>query len=206
MSAYQAGNWEKAIGYLSGLNENGYGPETAMLLYRAYISHGDSTLAEEVLAESVDSYHSEEDLVLQYTNLLVDTGRPGDAVAVLDTAAARHPANALFPWTRGLIQEQNGDYPEAILSLQSALELDPDRAGIHFALGICYYNVGVHLEEQARYISDNRRYLEMMEKARQNFMQAIEYLEKSRELDPGHPGANARLNLLYQHLQLDRPG
>ncbi len=206
MAAYQAGNWEKAIGYLAGLNEDRYGPETAMLLYRAHLSHGDSTLAEKVLAESVDSYHSDEDLVLQYTNLLVSTGRPGEAVAVLDTAAIRYPGNALFPWTKGLILQQTGEYPEAILSLETARELAPERGGIYFALGICYYNMGVDLEEKARHISDNRSYLGQMEAARQNFMQAIEYLEKARELDPGHPGTNSRLNLLYQHLQLDRPG
>lgn len=206
MAAYQAKNWEKSIGYLTGLNEDQYGPEAALLLYQAHLHHGDTLTAEEVLTEAVDRYKSDQEIVLQLTDLMVSSERIEEAVALLDTAAHRHPDNALFPWTRGLVLEKSEKYEAAINSLELALELAPDEAGIHYGLGICYFNMGVSDEERARLISDNRTYMEVMEDARSHFMRAVKYLEEARELDPGHPGIHSRLNLLYQHLQLDQSG
>ncbi|MGW8314707.1 MAG: tetratricopeptide repeat protein [Bacteroidales bacterium] len=206
MSAYRAKSWEKAIGYLTGLNEDSYGPQAALLLYQAYLQHGDSLLAEEVLSEGVNRYHGDDEIVLQLTDLLVSENRMEEAVAVLDSASAMHPDNAVFPWTRGLVLEESDRHAEAITSLKQALELAPEEAGIYYGLGICFYNLGVSDEEKARYISDNRVYRAVMAEARKNFLVAVEYLEQARELDPEHPKVNSRLNLLYQHLQLEQSG
>lgn len=204
LAAFQASNWEKAIGYLTGLNEDRYGPEAALLLYRAHLHQEDTLSAEEVLTGASDLYNSDEEIVLHLTDLLVSADRTEEAVTVLDTAAQRHPEDAIFPWTRGLVLEKTDRYEEAISSLDQALELAPDEAGIHYGLGICYYNLGVNDEERARRITDNRAYMKVMEEARNHFLKAVEYLENSRELDPGQPGIHSRLNLLYQHLQLEQ--
>ena len=206
MAAYQAGKWDKAVGYLTGLNEDSYDPEVALLLYRAHLHQGDSLMAEKVLKEGVGRYTGDEEIVLQLTDLLVADNRVEEAVEVLDSAAAMHPDSAVFPWTRGLVLEESERYDEAILSLKQALELAPEEAGIHYSLGICYYNLGVSDEERARMITDNRAYMEVMEVARKNFLEAVKYLEQARKLDPGHSRTNSRLNVLYQHLQLDRSG
>jgi tetratricopeptide (TPR) repeat protein len=204
LAAYESQNWERAISYLTRLNDDGYSAESALRLYRAHIYNGDSIQAEEVLFGAVERYRSEEILVLQLVDLLVATNRLEKAIEVLDSAQAVHSGNPYFPWTKGLIYERLGMFENAIASLKQAGELDPGDPGIHYSLGICHYNMGVQINERALAISDNRRYKELREEARDQFTKAVIYLEKARELDPGHAAVNSKLSLLYKHLQLDQ--
>jgi tetratricopeptide (TPR) repeat protein len=203
LAAFWAGEWDQAINHLTGLNDDGYSPESALLLYRAYIHQGDSLEAEKVLYGAIENYEDDQELVLQLADLLVVEQRMEEAVAVLDDACLGHPANPLFPWTRGLIYEKQGMYQEAILSLNLALEESPGEAGINYDLGICYFNLGVSSEEKALVITEKKQYQTVREEARKQFMLAVEYFEKTRELDPEYSDVASRLALLQRHLQLD---
>ncbi len=204
LAAYESRNWEKAISYLTGLNDDRYAPETAMLLYTSHLNKGDSLAAETVLKEAISEYERDEDLVVVLVDYLVKAERLEEAVEVLTEARERHPENPLFPWSRGLIYEKLGKNEEAIQSLKLAHEMSPDDPGINYSLGICYYNLGVLREEHARMISDRGEYQLVRDEARQQFLLAVEYLEKTRDLDPDYPDVYSRLSLLQQHLQLER--
>jgi tetratricopeptide (TPR) repeat protein len=204
LAAFGAGDWDKAISYLTGLNDDRYSPGSALLLYQAYIQQGDSLEAEKVLYDAVEDYEDDQELVLQLSDFLVREERMEEAIEVLDNACLGHPENPLFPWTRGLIYEKLGMYQEAIHSLNLALQESPEEAGINYGLGICYYNLGVSSEEKALVITDREQYQTVREEARRQFMQAVDYLEKTRELDPEFPDVASRLVLLEHHLQLDR--
>ena len=202
LAAYESQNWDKAISYLTGLNDDGFSPQTALLLYQAQLNIGDTLQAEGVLAESVDRYQADEAIVLQLVDQLVRQGRMEDAVRYLDIANLQRPSNYHFPWTRGLIYEKMGEYEKAIADLTHASELAPEEAGIHYSLGICYYNVGVAITEDSRKMTNQQQYQESREEARRQYELAIQQLEKVVEIDPGHPDAHVKLTQLYQHLQL----
>ena len=204
LAAFESRNWDKAISYLTGLNDDGYAPESAILLYMAHMQKADSTGAEMVLRDAIERYESDGDLIMQLAEHLVNGKRLEEAIEVLAEAGTRHPGDPLFPWTRGLLYDKLGRNEEAIQSLQQALELSPEEPGIHYALGICYFNLGVSYEERAREISDREAYQLVREEARKQFQLAIEYLEKTKELNPNYRGVNSRLTLLQQHLQVER--
>jgi tetratricopeptide (TPR) repeat protein len=204
LAAFESRNWEKAISYLTGLNDDGYSPESAILLYRSYMHQGDSIEAEMVLKEAIGYYESDEDLVMQLVDHLVDDHRLEEAIEILSEAGIRHPDHSVFPWTRGLLYEKLERNEEAIQSLLLALELSPEEPGILYGLGICHFNLGVSYEENARNISNRIAYQQVREEARKQFLIAIDYLEKTKSLNPEYRGVSSRLALLHQYLQLEQ--
>jgi len=202
LAAYEAKNWDKAISYLTGLNDDNFSSQTALLLYQATLHSGDTTQAERVLADAVEKYRADEQIVLQLVDRLVEQERLEEAVHFLDRAIAIHPDNYHFPWTRGLVNEKMGNYEQAIADLAHAGEMAPDEAGILYSLGICYYNVGVAITENSRNLTNQHQYQEAREEATRQYEMAIQQLEKAVELDPGHSDAHVKLTQLYQYLQL----
>lgn len=202
LAAYESKNWDKAISYLSGLNSDAYSPNTALLLYKAQIGNGDSLSAEEVLIESIGRYDSNETIVLQLVDLFVTTGRTDRAIEVLDSAIERHPQNYLFHWTRGMVYQKKSMYDQAIENFLRASELAPSQTGIYYNLGISYYNIGVEINENARHLSNNREYQAARERAMASFQDAVKWLEKAFESDPGDRKTITRLHQLYQRLQM----
>jgi len=202
LAAYEDRNWEKALSYLTGLNEDGYAPGTALLLYRIYLEKGDSLMAGEVLSEGVVRYEYDQDIVLERVDFLVERQEMEEAVRLLDTAMVRKPDNVVFPWTSGLVYQKMAEYGEAIRLLTEAAGRDPSNPMIYYHLGLCHYNIGVAINEEARHIRNNARYQSERERAREQFAQAVEWLEKAHEMDPGHRPTIEKLYQLYLHLQM----
>lgn len=202
LAAYESGNWEKAISYFTGLNGDGYAPDIALLLYRIYLETGDSLMAEEVLADGVDRYDHDQTIVLELVDFLMNSHRTQDAVRLLDSAMVSKPENAVFPWTCGLVHQKTGEYDKAIRLLTKASELDPAEPMILYHLGISHYNIGVAINENARHIRNNAAYQSERDRARASFTEAIQWLEKAHEMDPGHKPTIEKLYQLYYHLQM----
>ncbi|MCK5137086.1 MAG: hypothetical protein KAR19_14970 [Bacteroidales bacterium] len=204
MAAYESKDWEKAISYLTGLDQDGFSPNTALLLYRAHVENGDSLLAEEVLFEGVERYDSDENIVLQLVDLMVTTGRMERAISILDSAVVRMPENFLFPWTRGLVYQRMDMNEVAIENFFKASELAPDEVRIYYNLGICYYNIGVEISESARHIRNNVEYQAARSQAKARFQDAVKWLEKAYEMDPGDQQTISKLYQLYYRLQMTK--
>ncbi len=202
MAAFEARDWNKAISYLIGLNDDAYSPNTALLLYHSYVNNGDSTTAEQVLFDGEDKYKSEESIVLQLVDLLVNTQRLPLAIEILDRAASRRPENYHFPWTRGLVYQRMKLYDEAIASLLQASLLGPGEIGIYYNLGICYYNIGVNINESARQIKNSLEYQSAHKKSMDQFSEAVNWLEKAYALDPSDQQTISKLYQLYHRLQM----
>jgi len=203
IAAYESKNWEKAIGYLTGLNSDSYSPEVALLLYHSHMGNGDSAAAVEILVDGVDRYGGNEDIVLRLVELYVRQGQQPSAIALLDTAASRQPGNHVFPWTTGQIYQRMERYQEAIESYTRAIALEPSQVDLYYNLGICYYNMGVEINESARKIRNQSMYREARSEAREKFTESVKWLEKAYELDPGEQKTISRLYQLYYQLQMD---
>ncbi len=202
MAAYEANDWDKAISYLIGLNDDAYSPNMALLLYFAHVNNGDSIQAEQVLFEGEERYKSEESIVLQLVDLLVVTDRKEQAIEILDRAASRRPDNYHFLWTRGLVYQRMLLYDKAILDLTQASELAPGEVGIYYNLGICYYNIGVVINEEAQQIRNNLEYQVARKQSMEKFREAVKWLEKAYELESGDQQTISKLYQLYYRLQM----
>ncbi|MFH0756099.1 MAG: tetratricopeptide repeat protein [Bacteroidota bacterium] len=202
LAAFESKNWDKAIGYLTGLHEAAHAPATSLLLYQALREKGDTARSEEVLMEAVQRYAYENQVVVYLTNLLVNTDRMDLAIQVLDEAIDYRPDDYIFWWERGLIYRRMGEREKAVENLKAALELAPDNPKIYYHLGLIYYNFGIELKESALKISSNEEYQVAKEQSEVQFREAVKWLERSYEMDPLDQETISRLYQLYYHLQM----
>ncbi|MEN8201476.1 MAG: hypothetical protein ABFS28_02700 [Bacteroidota bacterium] len=202
IAAYESRNWDKAILYLTGLDEDAYSSEITLLLQKSYLSVNDSLAGENVLKDGIERYDYDRTIVLQLVDLYVDAGRWDEATALMDSCIIRKPENHYFPWTRGLLYQNREMYEPAIADLILACELAPDEVDILYNLGVCYYNKGVELNESALRIRSNSHYRAVRAEAKSNFNEAVKWFEKAHQSNPEHQDTISKLFQLYSRLEM----
>jgi tetratricopeptide (TPR) repeat protein len=200
LAAYESKEWEKAITYLTRLNESRYSANISHLLYTVYLEKADTVAAVELLSEDIHRYSESEDLVLLLADLLLKINEADKAVAFLDTAAVRDTSNYIYPYTKGLVYQKREVYRNAIEAYKTAIELAPDKESIYVNIGTCYYNIGVEIEENARTISNNRAFMEEKAKSEKEFASAVQWLEEAHERYPDNQAVIEKLYSLYKVL------
>lgn len=202
IAAYESRNWDKAIHYLTGLDEDGYSTEVSILLYEAYLAVNDSLAAEMALKDGIERYDYDRIITLQLVDFYVDDERWEEAITLMDSSIMHKPNNHYFSWTRGLLYQNREMYEPAIADLKRASELSPDEVDIFYNLGVCYYNLGVELNESARVIRNNSEYRAVRAKATSRFEEAVTWFEKAREVNPEHQPTLEKLYQLYSRLKM----
>jgi len=202
LSAVESKNWNKAIGYLTGLHESGFASSSSLLLYQALIESGDSASAEGILLDGLEIYNYETQLVVHLVNLFAQTGRYEEALEVFDKAIRYRPDIYKFYWGQGLIYRRTGDFESAIKSFKAALELAPDEAGIYYHIGVIYYNMGIDLAEESLKVKNSIDYQAIKKESREQYKKAVSWLEQSYEMDPYNEEAISKLYQLYYQLQM----
>lgn len=202
LAAHEAENHEKAIQYLSTLEDYNYSTNATHLLFSTHLENGDTLSAEKVLAAGIKKYEDNESLVLLLTDLHFQNGNILAAHNVLDTAATHDPANHVYPFTKGLIYQKNDEFHAAIEAYQQALALAPEELMIHTNIATCYYNIGVEIEESARQITSNSKVLEEKERSAAAFRSSVAWLDKAWEQDPDDQTVIRKLYELYKVLNV----
>jgi tetratricopeptide (TPR) repeat protein len=124
-------------------------------------------------------------------------GRSEEAIARLRKAAAAHPSAMLSDAVGGL-EEESGNYVEAVESYQRAVELDPTNEEYYFDLGIEYlthftfgpaaevYRVGTQ-----KFPDSSRQFLGLgfSHYAVREYREAADAFTKALEIDPDSPAA-----------------
>ncbi len=196
LAAYMSNEWDKAAEYLEQLNGYGYSSNVPHLLYKAHLGEKDTLAAEQALIDGIHRYDDNEQLVLLLVDLLLKTGEPERAVAVIDTAAKAHPENFIFPYAKGLVFEHTEQYDRAIAAYKEGIDLAPNDPRLYVNIGTCYYNTGVRIQAEARQITSNSKFLKEKAKSEQAFASAAEWLKKARDKDPDNDKALRLLTLL----------
>ena len=89
------------------------------------------------------------------TNSLVQLGRFGEALAVIDQAIEQEPQFGGHFATRGIIHDHMGDYEQAVADYETSLELDPELSeGMHWIDRLLY-----NVQETPPTPADRLRYL-----------------------------------------------
>ena len=126
--------------------------------------------------------------------MLFLTGDKEGAMKVLDEALAANPNNfvALFDKGNALLQDQK--FEESVACLKKAAELKPDNALITAFAGHSIVVLAQSTDDAA--------------KKKDLYKQAIEYLDKAKELDPDRLQSNwgyTRYNAYYNYYGADAP-
>ncbi|HDR67760.1 MAG TPA: hypothetical protein ENN61_01790 [Bacteroidaceae bacterium] len=201
LAAFESREWDRAIEYLDRLNKNSHSVNTALLLFNAYIANDDTISAEEVLREGIERYNDNEILVLQLVDLLYNVNEAEEAISILDLASARDTSNYIYPFTKGLLHQKLEQYHEAIKAYEQAVKTAPAEIKNYYHIGICYYNIGVEIEENARSIDSRQAFRAEKERSKEAFENAVIWLEKAHARDQDDPDIIVKLYQLYQYLQ-----
>ena len=203
LAAYKSKDWDKAIKYLHVLNENNYSSNVAHLLFTVYIEKSDTTSAEEILVKGIEQYEDNKDLVLLLVDLLFQKDDTARAIGILDSAFIKSPSKYIYPYTKGLVYQKMENYQKAIDAYKEAITLAPDELNIFKQMGLCYYNIGVAIEENARKIKNNKIFREEKAKSNSAFKSALSIFEEAYEKNPDDQMVITKLYQLYKFLGMN---
>jgi tetratricopeptide (TPR) repeat protein len=205
LSAFEAGDWDNTIKYLTQLHNQGYSTNVTHILSNAHLAKGDTAKAKKVLVEGVEKFSYHEDLVLLLTDLRYKTNETEEALNLLNRVIANQPSNYIFPYTKGLIFQKTNRYIQAIDSYTKANTIAPNELMVYVNIATCYLNIGVDIEESTRTITNNRMVQERKVKSTEAFESALKWLDKANEKIINDTEILSKINELYRTLgALDR--
>lgn len=203
LAAYNAKNYDKAVKHFITCKEMNYGGVNLhLLLKNAYVSMNDSASVLQILEEAFKEFPEEKEVLVQLVNYYITANMNNEALDFLKIAKEKDPGNASYFFAEGLIFDRTGKVNNARNTYQRSIDLDPEFFTSQYNLGVLIFNQGVKMVEEANKILDNEKYTVAREAANVRFAEALPYLEKSHELNPGDIQTMETLKLIYYRLKM----
>lgn len=203
LAAYNAKIYDKAVIYFITCKEMNYGGVNLYLLLKnAYVSMNDSANVLQILIEAFEKFPEEEKVLVQLVNYYITANMNNEALDFLKIAKEKDPGNASNLFAEGLIFDRIGKVDNARNAYQQSIDLDPEFFTSQFNLGALIFHLGVKMVEEANKILDNEKYTAAREAADVRFAEALPFLEKSHELNPGDIQTMETLKLIYYRLRI----
>ena len=208
LAAYNAENYEKAIGYYRESAKYGYnGARTYSLIAASYQLMNDTIQALDALREGYQKYPDDNALLESMIQIYMDLNKTDEALANLEKAIAQDPTKPRYYFAQGALYEKLGNEQKAIETYKKTMEVDPEFFNAYYNLGALYYNKGVQQIEVAKDVpaNENAKYEAEMKKADEWFAQALPYMEKCNTLQADDKMVLESLkNLYYRLKQMDK--
>ena len=134
----------------------------------------------------------------QMASLYDRIGEKEMAKKLLDDEIAANPQNKMAWAIKGENAMNARDWESAIVSFKKAVEIDAQWTAVWFNLGVCASSKGFDLNE--KYSVNGRIKTEDAEKVKATLVEAKEYFEKVKELDPDRkviPNWPYQLRMIY---------
>ncbi len=203
LAAYNAKDYEKAIKYLDWSIDMKYGETTPYRLkYQVYVDEGDMGNAEKALRDAFEEYPEDEEVLRTMIQFFIDNDKKQDALDYLNMALENNPNDQMLHFAKGVMYMQTEDYDNALVSLLKAIEIKDDYFESQYNTGVCYYNKGASMIDEANNIMDPDEYNKAIEEAKGVFAKAVPFMEKAHELSPDDMDTLVSLKELYYRLQM----
>jgi tetratricopeptide (TPR) repeat protein len=202
LSAFESKNWDKAVNYFGRLHDQRHSGNVTHLLFKAYLLQGDTLAAEKVMAEGIEHFEDNHEMVLLLSDLQFTRNDTAAALLTLENAILKNPGQAIFHYTKGLIYQKTGGYNDAIASYNKAIELAPDELKAYVNIATCYYNIGVGIDENARTIMNGSKVKEEKAKSTTAYETAASWLEKVYARNPKDQDTLTRLNEMSKIIRI----
>lgn len=205
LAAYNAEEYDKAIGYYKEAAKYGYsGARTYTLMAAAYQMKKDTVSALATYQEGMAKYPEEKSLLDGTIQIYIDMNKSDEALEKLDVAIKKDPANPRYHFAKGAMYEKLGKNAEAIECYKKSTEADDKFFDGYYNLGALYYNKGVQQIDIAKEVpaNDNKRYEAELKKSDEWFALSLPFMEKCIELDPSNKMVLESLKNLYYRLKM----
>lgn len=202
--AVQSERHEDAIALLEQLKDGEYEAISVnQFLYQEYVSVKDTAKFVETLQNAIARFPGEPWFLQNLINFYIYSGQEKTAVEYLAKAIEREPNVAQYHHIKGNLDENLGNYEDALKDFDNALALDPTLADAMAGKGRVYYNQAVKLNEEAAMISDNKAYKKALEEMNEVFRKSLPFFERAHEMDPQDRTYMQILKGLYYRFHMD---
>ena len=202
--AVQSEMHPEAIALLSEMKDGNYeGISVNQFLYQEYLAVKDTVMFVQTLKDAIVRFPAEPWFLQNLINFYIFSGQEQTAVDYLAQAIEREPNVAQYHHIKGNLDENLGNYDDALKDFDAALAIDPTLADAMAGKGRVYYNQAVKLNEEAAMISDNQAYKKALEEMNEVFRKSLPYFEKAHEMDPTDRSYVVVLKGLYYRFHMD---
>jgi tetratricopeptide (TPR) repeat protein len=203
--AVQSGLHKEAIELLNQLKDGDYEAISVnQFLYQEYVELKDTANFVATLQNAVVRFPKESWFLQNLINYYIFSGQEKTAVDYLAQAIEREPNVAQYHHIKGNLDENLGNYEDAMKDFDEALRCDPTLADAMAGKGRVYYNQAVKLNEAAAMISDNKEYKKALDEMNEVFRKALPYFEKAHEMAPEDRTYMQVLKGLYYRFHMDK--
>lgn len=198
LAAEQAEDHETALAQYRKAIDLGYlGPKMYVYAANVYQKMEDQDGYLQIVQEGRSAYPDDADLIVYELNYYLRNEKFAEAKENLELSLEHEPDNKQLHYAMGVVNDNLGNYDEAVASYEKAIEIDPEYFDALYNLGIAYFNKAVEMNKEANEIQDNDEYAAAKEKIMEVFRQAIPYLEEARSLNPQDRNTVAALAQTY---------
>ena len=197
-------NHAKAIEAYEAIKDVDYRQsDVYQLLALEYYNNGDTEGFTRVLREGAEKFPEVDFFLNNLIDSYIKSGKSAEAKQYLDQALASKPDDPQLRYVYGMVYEQGDQNLEKALELYAqALKADPESAVYNYAIGRCYFNLGVATRDAVDQ-TDVEKYKASSAKADQLFKDAIPYFKKAVELDPANREYMSTLSRCYYVLGME---
>jgi len=166
-------------------------PNVFLFISTLYRNSDNDEAALKTLQEARISYPREQSLIIEELNIYLTNKDFERAKANLELAAEQDPTNEILWFSLGSVFDNLGNYDEAILAYQKAIDVKSDYFDANYNLGALYFNKAVLGINEANEMwkprmtkteAANQKKLE--EDSKSMFVTARPYLETAFNVDP----------------------
>lgn len=204
--AVQSEYHKEAVQLLEELKDGDYEAIAVnQFLYQEYVELKDTVKFVETLQNAIKRFPKESWFLQNLINYYIFSGQEQTAIDYLAQAIEREPNVAQYHHIRGNLNENQGNYEEALADFDAALAIDPKLSDAMAGKGRVYYNQAVKLNEEAALISDNKAYKKALAEMNEVFRKSLPFFEKAHEMAPEERSYIQTLKGLYYRFK-DEPG
>ncbi len=196
--ATQAEMHPEAIAVFESMKDGDYEAISVnQFLYQEYVALKDTANFVRVLQDATAKFPAEPWFLQNLINYYIFSGQEAQAIDYLNQAIAREPNVAQYHHIKGNIDENLGNYDQAIADFNAALAIDPTLADAEAGIGRVYYNQAVKIQEEAAYEQDQKIYQQKLADMEAMFLKSLPFFEKAHELAPDNRDYMIVLRQLY---------
>lgn len=186
ISAFESRNLDSAITHLTRLDNMRHSVNVSHLLFSSFLSKGDSLEARRVLERNIGIFPDSERLVLLLADFHLARNNPAIAIQTIDSAIARQDSASFnLLNAKGLVYKNSSQYERATELFEELTVRFPDQVSPFASIATCFYNMGVGIDERARYITNINQFQAEREKSISNYRRALQWIEKALVKNPG---------------------
>lgn len=211
LSSLRGEYFEDALKFYTELKGYGFNePDLYRSLAAVYRGLHDQDNMLKALAQGRELYPNDPGLILEEINAYLSMGEGAKVVDELIKLTESDPTNYSIFFVLGTIYGDDTkpelyDMQKAIDYYKKAIELSPDYYDVIYNLGALYINESNKLQVKANDLplNETKEYDRLTEEANVLIREALPYLEKANQLQPGNPETIQVLKSIYTRFKMN---